>query len=82
MTKIPGQTYLNPLNRVKWQFAIRAKKPKVKLVDGREFTLMYFKDTDNRNKVHFAPAGPRAGLVPNGVFDVDTVLTDEWLSGD
>ncbi len=79
MTRIPGQTYLNPLNRVRWQEAIGKREKSVTLEDGRQFTLTYYKGDDGKGKVHFTPAEVRGGLVPNGTFDVKTVCDPLWL---
>jgi len=71
------RTWMNPLNKLKWRAAIKARKTKVTLDDGRSFTLDY----DRRPGLVLIK--PTTGYAPMGWFNIDHVLKGdgEWIVG-
>lgn len=76
--------FLNPLNKLRWRDAVKAKKNKVTLVDGRSFDLTYvYSDGSHKGTVVFAPSqGVVQVLVPRGKLDIERVLDDDWLDSE
>jgi len=76
--------WLNPLNRIIWQTAFKAKATQMTLRDGRKFNLTY-EDRSGILKVwvqidrNSAYVGHSAFL-PCGWFDYDTVVSKEWIT--
>jgi len=76
---IQGQYWLNPLNKIVWQNAIKARRSTVAIQTPtggtQSFSLTY--DLPN-DVVHFKPLKP-AGFVPRGQFRISTVSDALWL---
>jgi hypothetical protein len=79
-----AEDWLNPLNRIRIQNAVRAKSPKVQLTNGRVFLLNYKRYKDKvfispEHKVSIADNELDSNLVPRGTFDIGTISDPEWL---
>lgn len=76
-----GQDYLNPLNRMKWQAAIK-RRTKATTIGGVRYVLKYGKNGLGEDIVSFKPAklGPRTPFTPCGTFVLRNVLDETWLS--
>lgn len=76
MTAIEGQTHFDPLNRILWQQAIKARLPEVRLRNGMVFVLTY----DNPkwpDQVWFTIKGE--SYAPCGWLNINKVLDGSWL---
>ena len=76
--------WMNPLNRIEWQKAVRAKKDtvtvKMKMPGDKkpheyEFTIEY----NNQQFIWVHPKDSRY-LAPCGWFSVDKILDSQWVS--
>lgn len=72
--------WMNPLNKLRWQEAIRNRKRTVTMLDGRRFTLDYGSGPHSDN-VFFEPIPTpgNKGLVPRGTFSIEKVTDDDWI---
>lgn len=75
--------WMNPLNKLRWQVAIKARAPQVTMLDGSKFVLAY-SGAGHKGSVFFKPISTSSSkaLVPRGTFDIETVLSDDWLDDD
>lgn len=69
------QAWMNPLNKLIWRKAFKARATSVTINDGRKFTLDY---TKRKGFVLVKPAD--GALVPMGWFDLKRVASLEWIS--
>lgn len=71
-----GEDWLNPMNKLIWIKAFRAKQTTVAIRDGRKFTVRYF-DRKGVPTIHVKPVD---GFVPMGYFEYKKVTHNSWLS--
>ena len=69
------QRWMSPLNKIRWNAAIKAKKTSVTLDDGREFTIIYDK---RPGEVWVKPADGSFG--PCGWLSIERVKRSEWIT--
>jgi hypothetical protein len=74
---VPGlDNWMNPLNRIVWFKAFKAKQQEVQISDGRQFRVDYSRQP---GKIWIEPIG--SSLVPCGWFDAKRVSDKTWLEG-
>lgn len=78
MTTPNNEIHFDPMNRIIWQRAIRAKQTTLVTRQGKRFDLDYDKIPD---KVWFrvTPTGKASPLAPCGWLTIDKVLDSAWL---
>lgn len=72
--------WLDPLTKLEFFKAFRAKATQLTTKDGRRYKLDYEKE---KGKVHVTPiASPQhpSPFVPRGLFDLKVVTHDDWIS--
>jgi hypothetical protein len=69
------EDWLNPMNKLIWIKAFKAKSPTVTLRDGRKFTIKY----KQRKGVDIVEVRPVEGMVPLGFFELKQVTDNSWL---
>ena len=74
--KIGRGEWLNPLNRIIWQTAFRAKAKSMTLRNGDKFNLTY-EEQSGTLKVWVQSA---TYFVPAGWFDYNMVISKEWVT--
>jgi hypothetical protein len=85
MANAPRGEWLNPLNRMIWQRAFKAKSPTMTLRNGQKFSISY-DDHGRKGKVWVAiiPGHQKPDFdpfTPCGWFDYEEVVHPTWVSG-
>ena len=74
--------WTNPLNRLIWQKAFKARAASMVLRDGKTYIIEYEPAVDfEGNKVTKAWVKIANGVAPCGWFTVEKVLSPSWVSG-
>lgn len=78
--------WLNPLNRIRIQNAVRSKAPQVQLMlpHHRLFNVDYSRENGKvqispDRLVSIAESDLDSNLIPRGTFDIATITDAEWL---
>jgi hypothetical protein len=80
-TKPQPFNWTNPLDRITWQQAFKARAPKMKLRDGNTYTIEYEPGVDrDGTKVTKAWVKKDGSTTPCGWFTVEKVLAPGWVS--
>lgn len=69
----PDTHWLDPMNRVIFQNAVKAQNPTATLRDGRVFNLTYLP------KSNTVLIKPQYGRVPFGTFSTSKILDPNWI---
>jgi len=87
MTQLVRGDWKDPLNRIIWQRAFKARATKMTLRDGRVFTIKYVTKPPmgdpmaktRGDKIEYAWVQYDSAFVPCGWFEVKEVLSMEWM---
>ena len=75
--------WTNPLDRITWQRAFKARANMMILRDGKKYTIEYEPAVDlDGNKVTKAWVKIADGVAPCGWFTVEKVLKPSWIKGE
>lgn len=70
------ESWMSPLNRIRWIRAFRERKRSCQIRDGRKFTIRYIK----WRKRDYALVQPVRGYVPMGIYDLERVTDKIWVT--